>query len=122
MAMGESLRSRAGLTMPVPPELSGMNNMLGPNKPAADALDFFGAIRNLVENAIPTGEIQRYRALRKQDIEFSVVGSACGSSTGGIVAQELRAENEILRKKVSDLERALEEAQRPSRQQLVRVL
>lgn len=89
-----------------------------PPHASTDPLDFFGAIRDLVEQSIPREEINKYATPRHQrrGEGFPVVRSI-GTSPSGLVA-ELRAENGFLVKRVAELENALRRAQGVSPQQV----
>lgn len=94
----------------------------------ADALDFFGAIRDLVETKIPPEELRKHAPRRELGdtfgaAEFPSAASGSSSSGGGkddaaaekIVQDcQLRAENLFLRGRVSELELALQDAQETS--------
>lgn len=67
-----------------------------------DPLDFFGAIRNLVEQSIQPEDIRKYSSQAR--LEIPVVNSS-SSSYGGIV-EELQADNDNLRERVLELESA----------------
>lgn len=124
MARYESLLSRSAAPLRSDMENSmsrGMNQQNLPPNLSTDPLDFFGAIRDLVEQSIPQQEIKRYAPLqqkqqRKWKAEAPAAVGSCSSSTGGesglrgIVAQ-LEGENGTLRDRVSELERALRKAQ-----------
>ncbi|CBJ28578.1 TiTiN family member (ttn-1) [Ectocarpus siliculosus] len=77
-----------------------------------DPLDFFGAIRNLVEQSIQPEDLRKYSS--QQPLEVPVVNSS--SSFGGIVV-ELQAENDKLRQRVLEFESA-----RPQREQARQLL
>lgn len=123
-----------------------MEQMLlrSPNRSSktTDPIDFFGAIRNLVETHIPPEDIEKYTpvrdhplhpgafdaymeaAAREQDEGASesdedVVVSALQQQQQKIVQDneqdcDLRAENRVLRERVAELELALHQAQESS--------
>ena len=122
MARYDSLlsRSAAPLRSDMDNSMSrGMNEQNLPPNLSTDPLDFFGAIRDLVEQSIPQQDIKRYALPRQKQPQWKVEApAAVGSSSrtgaesglGGIVAQ-LEGENGTLRDRVSELERALRKAQ-----------
>lgn len=87
-----------------------------------DALDFFGTIRNLVEQSIQPEDLQKYASHREQG-EFLTVNSNAGGGGGSrsgasspqhLIVEQLRRENGALRGKVWELELALQESQENS--------
>lgn len=72
-----------------------------------DPLDYFGAIRNAVEDCLKQEELEKYRAPR-QRVEFPVASNS-GCCHDGFVAA-LREENRLLEKRVAFLEHALEKS------------
>lgn len=126
MARYESLLSRSAAPLRSDMDNNSMSREMNqqnlPPNLSTDPLDFFGAIRDLVEQSIPQQELKRYApSQQKQQRKWKVEGPAgaagsCSSSAGGesglggIVAQ-LEGENGTLRDRVSELERALRKAQ-----------
>lgn len=126
MARYESLLSRSAAPLRSDMDNNSMSREMNqqnlPPNLSTDPLDFFGAIRDLVEQSIPQQELKRYApSQQKQQRKWKVEapGAAAGSCSsgsggesglGGIVAQ-LEGENGTLRDRVSELERALRKAQ-----------
>lgn len=115
MARCASLRSREGAPLSVESIIGGLAGQQQQQHmmPAGDddgdktalaggdPLDFFGAIRNLVEQSIQPEDLRKYSS--QQPLEIRVVNSS--SSFGGIV-EELQAENDKLRERVLEFESA----------------
>ncbi|CAM9953871.1 unnamed protein product [Ectocarpus sp. 4 AP-2014] len=127
MARCASLRSRDGAPLSVESIIGGLAGQQQQQQhmmPAGDddgnrtvltggdPLDFFGAIRNLVEQSIPPEDLRKYSS--QQPLEIPVVNSS--SSFGGIV-EELQAENDKLRERVLEFESA-----RPQQEQARQLL
>lgn len=123
MALYKSPLSRTRATVPggVHSERDmarGMNLENLPPNLSTDPLDFFGAIRELVEQSIPQHDIKRYAPSRQnQQRKWAVdaappaaVGKGGESGLRGIVTQ-LEGENGVLRDRVAELERSLRKAQ-----------
>lgn len=108
MARCSSLRSRNGA--PIHPDiLSEITN----SKSSKDPLDFFGAIRGLVEQSVSPEDLERYAPPRElqRGAEFpasTASGFSAPSRLDGIV-EELRIENGLLRQRVAELEGDLEQ-------------
>lgn len=149
MARCESLKSRAGDPLAIEMveleqeeleqrQRATMEQMLlvSPNRcskaAAADPIiDFFGAIRNLVETNIPAEDIVRYTPARDHPLHagafdaYETVARKQEEGTSDIVEDvdvsaqkivqdqdsDLRAENRFLRERVSGLELALQQSQ-----------
>ena len=149
MARCESLKSRAGDPLAIEMveleqeeleqrQRATMEQMLltSPNRSskAADPIDFFGAIRNLVETNIPAEDIERYTPVRDHPLHPGAFdaymeaaareqeeGASDSSDEDVVSAQQhkivqeqesdLRAENRFLQERVSELELALQQAQ-----------
>ncbi|CAN0344619.1 unnamed protein product, partial [Ectocarpus fasciculatus] len=120
MARCASLRSREGAPLSVESIIGGglaghhhqQQHMIpgdddDGDKPASlvgggDPLDFFGAIRNLVEQSIQPEDIRKYSS--QQQLEIPVVNNS--SSSRYRIVEDLQAERDKLRERVSELESA----------------
>lgn len=111
MVESQSL-ARAAATTPPAMEMPASENMFGSNT-GGDPLDFFGAIRDLVQQSLRPDELEKYSSLGR--VEFpaaSNVSTNSGrSSQDGRVMAELRRENDRLVERVHVLEQALQKAE-----------
>lgn len=156
MARCASLRPRAGDPLAI--EMVGLEQELleqrqqetmllaSPNRSTAvvktnDPIDFFGAIRKLVETSIPPEEIEKYTPVRDHPLHPGAFDAYLGTAAReesapasdsednvfaqkivpeGDPDQDLRDENRFLQERLSELELALQQAQEHSHR-LVRV-
>lgn len=72
-----------------------------------DPLDYFGAIRDAVEDCLKPEELERYMAPRRR-VEFPVASNSDCCHDGLVAA--LREENRLLEKRVAFLEHALDKS------------
>lgn len=110
--------ARAAATIPPVMERPASENMLGSNTGGGgagggDPLDFFGAIRDLVQQSLRPEELDKYSSLGRVDFPAAtnVSSNSCGHCQDGKVVAELRRENERLVERVHFLEQALRGAE-----------
>lgn len=132
MTVFESLREGAGIAVapvPIPPDTDMPSG--GEGRPhliaSSDPLDFFGAIRGLVEQSISKEEMTKYStssgstSLRRRlanHVDFSSSTTTAVEDNPSVVEQQLRLENESLRRRVSELERELRQNENNSTNQV----
>lgn len=111
MVESQSL-ARAAATSPPSMEMPASENMFGSNT-GGDPLDFFGAIRDLVQQSLRPDELEKYSSLGRVDFPAaSNVSTTNGrNSQDSRVMVELRRENDRLVERVHVLEQALQKAE-----------